>query len=300
MKYLWSKRVDNVGQYNLLRSEQVSNENVIKKYIMEKVNNIIWIRNTSSNEKRDTDLDIFAKLLHLIPDPVILITCDGDRSVPSSYKPKTVEKILSHPKILKWYSQNYDYSIQHSKLSYYPIGLDMHTVKWLPNSVSNEETRQQKIKMYLDIREEYKNKKKMSIFCDAHLTNSHTRRKEVRSLLDKNKLIDFLGTKISYTEIAKRYASYQFVLSPRGRGMDCHRTWEVILLGSIAIVESSPLDAMFKENNLPVVIVPNFSVLNEWTLTDLEELKEKYLPLTDFENIEEKFDPEYWIKNHES
>ena len=296
MKYLWSKRVDNVGHYNLLRSEEVSNENVIKKYIMEKVNNIIWIRNTSSNVKRDTDLDIFAKLLHLLPDSVILITCDGDRSVPSSYKPNTVEKILSHPKILKWYSQNYDYSIQHSKLSYYPIGLDMHTVKWLPNSVSNEETRQQKIKMYLDIREEYKNKKKMSIFCDAHLTNSHTGRKEVRSLLDKNKLIDFLGTKISYTEIAKRYASYQFVLSPRGRGMDCHRTWEVILLGSIVIVESSPLDAMFKENNLPVVIVQNFSVLNEWTLTDLEKLKEKYLPLTNFENIEEKFDPEYWIK----
>ena len=143
-------------------------------------------------------------------------------------------------------------------------------------------------------------KKKMSIFCDAHLTNSHTRRKEVRSLLDKNKLIDFLGSKISYTEIAKRYASYQFVLSPRGRGMDCHRTWEVILLGSIVIVESSPLDAMFKENNLPVVIVQNFLVLNEWTLTDLEKLKEKYLPLTNFENIKEKFDPEYWIKNHDS
>lgn len=68
------------------------------------------------------------------------------------------------------------------------------------------------------------------------------------------------------------------------------------LTENIIIVESSPLDTMFMENNLPVVIGQNFSILNKWTLTDLEKLKEKYLPLTNFKNIEEKFDPEYWIK----
>jgi len=100
MKYFWSKRVDNVGQYNLLRTEEVSNKNVIKKYIMERTNNIIWIRNTSNTLTKNTDLDFFSELLDSLTENIILVTGDGDRSVPSSYNKKTTQKILSHPKIL--------------------------------------------------------------------------------------------------------------------------------------------------------------------------------------------------------
>ena len=48
-------------------------------------------------------------------------------AVPSSYDKLLVSKLLESPKILKWYTQNYDKTINHNKLGYYPIGLDMHT-----------------------------------------------------------------------------------------------------------------------------------------------------------------------------
>ena len=35
---------------------------------------------------------------------------------------------------------------------------------------------------------------------------------------------------------SQHYAKYQYVLSPPGHGLDCHRTWEAMLLGAIPIV----------------------------------------------------------------
>lgn len=48
-------------------------------------------------------------------------------------------------------------------------------------------------------------------------------------------------------------ARHRFALSPAGRGIDTHRTWEALLVGTIPIVQSSPLDPLFRD--LPVLIV---------------------------------------------
>lgn len=52
-----------------------------------------------------------------------------------------------------------------------------------------------------------------------------------------------------------------YVLSPFGNGLDCHRTWEALLLGAIPIVESSAIDNLF--NDLPVLIVDSFFNLDK-------------------------------------
>jgi len=297
MNYLWSKRVFKVDEYNNLPTECFVSKQILENQMNTVKNKVLWIRNTSKTMNYTSDLDTFGELIYNIKEPIILVTTDGDRPVPSSYKPQLVEKILCNDKILKWYTQNYDHSIEHSKLCHYPIGLDMHTTRWLPqNNKNDEDVRQQKIQMYLDIRKQFENNKKMTIFCDAHLSATHSRRKELKPLLEKNIFMNFLDKTVSYEDVAKLYASHQFVLSPRGNGIDCHRTWEVFLLGSIVIVESSSLDSMFLENNLPVIIVNNFSELNEWTINDLEHLKNKYLSMTKLENIRKKIDPSYWIK----
>ena len=48
------------------------------------------------------------------------------------------------------------------------------------------------------------------------------------------------------------HGDYAFVASPRGLGLDTHRTWEALFLGSIVIVRSSSIDELFED--LPVVI----------------------------------------------
>ena len=74
-----------------------------------------------------TDLDIFSEMIDKLNKPIILITTDGVRDVPSTYNNKTVQTILNSPKIKKWYTQNYDRTIIHPKLNHYPIGLDLHS-----------------------------------------------------------------------------------------------------------------------------------------------------------------------------
>jgi hypothetical protein len=69
--------------------------------------------------------------------------------------------------------------------------------------------------------------------------------------------VDFLLKRVPQEEIWRLYSRYPFVLSARGNGLDCHRTWELLLLGSIVITRTSPLDSLFE--GLPVAIV------NDWT-----------------------------------
>merc|ERR1712078_118818 len=128
--FIWSKRFEEVTPYNLLDTDIITPLEDLKEYIKE-CNEVIWIRNGTPNTSKKSDLENFSDLLYLLNKPVILVTTDGDRAVPSSYKKETVEKILNSSKIIKWYTQNYDQTLRHEKLNYYPIGLDLHSKIWL-------------------------------------------------------------------------------------------------------------------------------------------------------------------------
>jgi len=80
---------------------------------------------------------------------------------------------------------------------------------------------------------------------------------------------------------------YSFVLSPHGNGLDCHRTWEALVLGCIPIVKKSLIDDLYID--LPVLIV------NEWSDVNKELLKET---INKFKNINfnyDKLELKYWI-----
>jgi len=89
-----------------------------------------------------------------------------------------------------------------------------------------------------------------------------------------------------------QWKEFKFVLSPKGAGLDCHRTWEVLAMGSIPIVLSSSIDNVFK--CLPVVIVDSWSEINE------EFLHNKYNEITKKKEKNEykmeKIQLDYWRK----
>jgi len=67
-------------------------------------------------------------------------------------------------------------------------------------------------------------------------------------------------------------ASSHFVLSPRGTGLDCYRTWEALALGTIPIVKKSgPFDAIYE--GLPVLLVSRWE---EVTLELLEKTLQEW------------------------
>lgn len=60
---------------------------------------------------------------------------------------------------------------------------------------------------------------------------------------------------------------FSFVLSPAGGGYDCHRTWEALILGCIPIVKRFNLPFERIYDDLPVLIVNEWSDVSEALLT---------------------------------
>jgi hypothetical protein len=70
-------------------------------------------------------------------------------------------------------------------------------------------------------------------------------------------------------ETLQNQSQYAFVISPHGNGLDCHRTWEALVLGCIPIVKTSPLDSLFED--LPVWIVREWSDVTEENMRGIVE-----------------------------
>ena len=103
--------------------------------------------------------------------------------------------------------------------------------------------------------------------------------------------------KKSFVEITKDYNKYNFVLSPRGNGLDCHRTWELFLAGVIVILKTSSLDEIYTNNNLPVVILQDYEELKDITEDTLQKWYKTHNDKTDVNNIFPRLKYDYWIKN---
>ena len=83
----------------------------------------------------------------------------------------------------------------------------------------------------------------------------------------------YFAPKVSFNGWQELVKSYTFVICPHGHGLDTHRLWEVLLIGSIPVVKTSTLDEMFI--GLPVVVVQNWEDVTETMLQDwLENFQE--------------------------
>jgi hypothetical protein len=295
LNFLWSKGYIKKNDYSLKDTNYVSsNEDIIKqiKWCCENTPGFIWIRTTDTKNKNlKTDLDFFSDNLDLINKKSILITSDGDRDMPSSYQKDTINNILSCKNIVKWFTQNLDLTNCSAKFRFYPIGINFHHKQIQMNLCYS------KIKDKLlginSVR-----KKNLRIFCDSHLNITHPERSEMYNKIKNNQIIHFLDNRVDFDKIHDLYSNYQFILSPRGNGVDCYRTWEAFLLGAIVITKSSSLDRLYIDNNLPVVILEDWNQLNCENIEDkLNKWKDTHIDKTIPENILPKFKIDYWIKS---
>ena len=59
---------------------------------------------------------------------------------------------------------------------------------------------------------------------------------------------------------------HRYVLSPRGNGLDAHRTWEALLVGAIPIVRSSALNPLYER--LPILVIHRWEDVTPALLRD--------------------------------
>jgi len=202
--------------------------------------------------------------LPFIQNPFILVISDGDESFPSIISPDfDIQNLFNNDRVLAIFSQNIDMYTPHPKLKHIPIGLDFHSMT-LSNGFFGEPTHsvqeQEKIldSILTSLLPTHLRKKRA--FVDFHIGDKvcfgETRRQILRKI-ESSGVIDSLARKVPRHTLWKMKGAYAFSVSPHGNGLDCHRTWEDLLLGCIVIVKTSPLDPLYE--GLPVVIINDWS-----------------------------------------
>ena len=227
-------------------------------------------------------------ILNYLPNikfPFILVSGDSDTTVPEDIR-NEANYLLNHPLLICWYSQNCTEPSE--KLKQLPIGIYNHVIFSLKNDWSP--LKKNHITYFENMMIKLKdNPKKNKCFSNFHFfinTKYGTDRIDAINLIPKD-LVDYQPIRVSSEETWKIMSSYKFIISPHGNGLDCHRTWEALILGCIPIVKTSGIDDLYTD--LPVLIVNQWSDVNENLLSNtIENFKNKTFNY-------EKLTLKYWI-----
>tara|TARA_A100001515_G_C4582250_1_gene213310 strand:+ start:909 stop:1724 length:816 start_codon:yes stop_codon:yes gene_type:complete len=92
--------------------------------------------------------------------------------------------------------------------------------------------------------------------------------------------------KVSWKQYYDSIARHKFVFSPRGNGVDCHRTWEALYLRTIPVVRASITMNEFKD--LPILFV------NNWEEISYDFLEKKYEEMINKDYDLSKLKISYW------
>jgi hypothetical protein len=219
------------------------------------------------------------QFLHLITQPFIIVSGNSDHSTPVDFP--SHKKLLDSDKLIVWFSQNM--IIDHPKLKHIPIGLDYHTlsVGIGPHEWCEIERPISPLKQEINLRDIKKRLKSINN-CNREIavTNFHLamggppRRIQYRlpiyeKLKDKECMIWL--PKQTREEFWNSLNDYAFVVCPFGNGLDTHRTWEVLALGRIPIIERSPLNKVYE--GLPIVEIEDWTKINkDWLKNEFTQI----------------------------
>jgi len=102
------------------------------------------------------------------------------------------------------------------------------------------------------------------------ITNRISRPKLIKAMNGKDWCTnEFHPNGFDYDNYLHQIKSHKFVFCPDGNGIDCHRTWEVLYVGSYPIVERHVFSERFAKN-LPILVV------DDWEDVTEELLHKKY------------------------
>jgi len=240
----------------------------------------------------------FSTVINHINNRFILVSGDSDCTIPFDlFKTnEDFEHFINNEKIIHWYSQNC--VINHPKMSKIPIGLDYHTMSDKNTEWGDKINPYKQEECLLNIKNNSKPFWEREILCYSnfhlakHMNDSKygfDRCDAIKSI-DKN-LVFYQSKILTREETWLNQSKYAFVISPHGNGLDCHRTWEALLLGCIPIVKKSGISQLFED--LPVLEIDNWKDISADLLNEtLNHFKNRELH---FQFHYEKLTLEYWI-----
>lgn len=210
----------------------------------------------------------FHELFPQISVPIILITHNSDYASPGAFA-----SYLDDDRIIMWFGQNCDKI--HSKFCPIPIGIA--NAQWAHGD-------QQIFNNVLDALKQTPPIKHSLLYMNFD-QSTYIERVNVYTLLHDRDFVTSATLKPLQNYLLEM-AEHAFVLSPRGHGLDCLRTWEALLVGSIPVVRSSTLNALYQD--LPIVIV------QDWHEVTHDLLEQAYRKFATAHFNWEKLSMKYW------
>jgi hypothetical protein len=199
---------------------------------------------------------------------LIVITHNSDVNVNGSFEVPICIK--------KWYTTNVD--TINSKIESIPIGLENE--RWFPKLYKKDQ-----MEWRLGQQREYKN----LVYMNHDVRTNPSKRQEPYDLLVKNSWVttDCGKNGQNFAEYINNIYKHKFVICPEGNGIDTHRVWETLYMGSIPIVKKN-INYLLYNNDFPICMI------NSWKDITEEFLLEEFCRVSLEDFSVEKLTFEYW------
>jgi hypothetical protein len=210
--------------------------------------------------------------VHPPPKNSIIISGHSDYGITD----KEVEKF--NPKI--WFTVNK----QSDKVFGLPLGITNNTQESYLHTVYGN------LDSMLEVINEKKQDKNL-VYMNFNISTYPSERQKVFDLFFEKEWVTkgiIESTLEGRTKFLREIRNHSFVLCPRGNGVDTHRLWETLYMGSIPIVKR---DIAFKDfEDLPICFI------DDWNEITIEFLEKKQQRITSGNCNMEKLKVSYWIE----
>jgi hypothetical protein len=187
-------------------------------------------------------LPVFMEKLKYFRNPFVLVSHNEDLNVTDQFLP-----IANHPLIVRWFAQNMN--IDHPKVEMLPIGVANEM--WEHGNLA---TLTGCIEMAPNI------PKQCPVYFNFRLHTNPAQRKLCRDTLVKKGLQ--WNSDLPHGVYLMTLGSRKFSVSPPGNGLDCHRLWESLYLGTIPILLKSQF-AETIQKSFPCIVLDSWDDFSE-------------------------------------
>lgn len=193
------------------------------------------------------------------------------------------------PRFKKWFTQNKN--VGNKCVHSIPIGLENFEPEFsyksmfgkfssLPNNATQK-------KEYISFLSSNSNEHSNLIYLNFNTATYPTERNYVKNMFIDKPWV-FREENVDWKKYYKSLSNSKFCFSPRGNGIDCHRTWEALYLRTIPILKKEYFMEEFSD--LPILFIDDWKDLTEDFLYD------KYEQMKKINYNLEKIKFSYWKK----
>ena len=227
------------------------------------------------------------KFIKYVNIPFVIITTMNDYTFPLELMyVNSIKKIICHKYFRHWFAVNNTLQNDNTFTSI-PYGLNYWTLENKKSWGEEIQTVTEQDNKLINISNNslHFSNRIPKIYANFHLNTinfygNHTDlrhgnwRCRLHKIIPPN-IIYFEPNMLPRTKSWEQMSLYSFVLSPLGNGLDCIRTYEALCLGCIVIIQKSCLNHASIYSDLPVLIVNEYSEINEALLNVTLELFSK-------------------------